>query len=82
MAMLVCVQHATQQLSNLRPQDNQIRVDKAIDSSIINSTVVMGKQIFKINDRSRIGNVHKKTTVQHVYPSQRFAYDDKLAFDR
>jgi hypothetical protein len=82
MAMLVCAQQATQQPSNFRPQDNQIRVDKAIDSGTINSAVVMGKQIPRINNRSRIGNFHKKSTIQHADPSQRHAYDDELAFNR
>jgi hypothetical protein len=53
---LACVKRVTQKLSNLRLQDNQIRVNKAIDSVIINCTIVMGKQIPKINYQPRIGN--------------------------
>ena len=50
MAMLACIKQVTQKLSNLRFQNNQIRVDKAIDSIIINCAIVMGKQIPKINN--------------------------------
>jgi hypothetical protein len=50
MAMLVCIKQVTQKLRNLRLQDNQIIVDKSIDGVIINCTIVMGKQISKIND--------------------------------
>jgi hypothetical protein len=59
MAMLVCIKQVTQKLSNLRFQNNQIRVYNAIDSVIINCAIVMGKQIPKINDRPRIRNGHK-----------------------
>jgi hypothetical protein len=56
MAMLVCVKLVTQKISNLHLQNNQIRGDKAIDSVIIDCTLVMGKQIPKINDQLGIGN--------------------------
>ena len=51
MAMLACIKQVTHKHSNLRFQNNQIRVDKAMDSVIINCAIVMGKQILKINDR-------------------------------
>ena len=60
-------------------QNDQVRINKPEYGIVINCSIVVSKQISKINDRSRIGYGAKQRLIEGTDPSKGLTDNDELS---